>query len=217
MIKKLQNAISLYMEVIRDGKARQAVEKYTGDRYTQHSTGVRDGKEGFIAFFEPFLERNPIRHIEVVRGFEDGQYVFVHVYQSLNNGESEWVTMDFFDTDANDKIIEHWDVIAEYTGETISGRTQVDGATEITDIDKTQANKALVGAMIQYVLMPEGNVDKAPEYIHEDYIQHNTEVPDGLAAVTEILKAENRTLWYREIVLLIGCGNFVATLCRVDK
>jgi predicted SnoaL-like aldol condensation-catalyzing enzyme len=31
------------------------------------------------------------------------------VYQSLNDGEAEWVTTDFFDTDENDKIIEHWD------------------------------------------------------------------------------------------------------------
>ena len=112
MNRKLATATALYMEGIRDGNARLAVETYTGDRYTQHSTGVRDGVEGFVAFFEPFLERNPDRDIRVIRGWEDGQYVFVHAFQSLNGGESEWVTTDFFDTDENDKIIEHWDVIA---------------------------------------------------------------------------------------------------------
>jgi len=61
MTAKLDNAIALYMEGIRDGNARQAVETYTGDRYTQHSTGVRDGVEGFVEFFEPFIERNPSR------------------------------------------------------------------------------------------------------------------------------------------------------------
>ncbi|XPF95846.1 nuclear transport factor 2 family protein [Colwellia sp. RE-S-Sl-9] len=109
MSQKIQNAKLLYLEGIRDGHVKEAVEKYTGDRYTQHSTGVRDGKEGFIEFFMPFIERNPVRSIDIVRTFEDGKYVFVHAYQSLNHGEAKWITMDFFDTDANDKIIEHWD------------------------------------------------------------------------------------------------------------
>ena len=52
MSKKIDNATALYMEGIRDGNVRSAVETYTGDRYTQHSTGVADGVEGFVEFFE---------------------------------------------------------------------------------------------------------------------------------------------------------------------
>jgi predicted SnoaL-like aldol condensation-catalyzing enzyme len=52
MSQRLENARNLYMEGIRDGKPREAVTKYTGDRYTQHSTGVKDGVEGFVEFFE---------------------------------------------------------------------------------------------------------------------------------------------------------------------
>ena len=84
MTAKLDNAIALYMDGIRDGNAREAVTKYTGDRYTQHSTGVRDGVEGFVEFFEPFLERNPVRDIQIIRSFEDGQYVFLQAYQNLS-------------------------------------------------------------------------------------------------------------------------------------
>ena len=96
---KRENAIGLYMDGIRDGNPREAVARYTGDRYTQHSTGVADGQEGFIAFFEPFIARNPKRDIEIVRGIEDGRYVFVQAFQSLNDGEAQWVTTDLFDTD----------------------------------------------------------------------------------------------------------------------
>ena len=46
-----------------------------------------------------------------------GNFVFIHAYQSLNDGEAEWVTTDFFDTNAEGKIIEHWDVIAKYAPE----------------------------------------------------------------------------------------------------
>ena len=85
MNQKLANATALYMEGIRDGRVREAVEAYTGDRYTQHSTGVADGVEGFVEFFEPFVERTSTRDIRVIRSIVDGSFVFVHVYQDLDN------------------------------------------------------------------------------------------------------------------------------------
>ena len=165
MSQKLENAKRLYLEGIRDGKAREAVTKYTGDRYTQHSTGVRDGVEGFVEFFEPFIARNPKRDIQIVRGLVDGRHVFIHAYQSLNDGETEWVTTDFFDTDENDKIIEHWDVIAKYHPVTPSGHTSTDGPTEVTDLDQTEANKTLVRNLIQNALMPGGDPSTLDQYI----------------------------------------------------
>ena len=215
--QKLQNAINLYMEGIRDGNPREAITKYTGARYTQHSTGVRDGREGFIEFFEPFIARNPVRDIQVIRSIVDGQYVFLHVYQSLNNGENEWVTTDFFDTDENDKIIEHWDVISRYSPGNPSGHTSIDGPIEIKDLDKTEENKALVRSLIQDALMEGGNPQNLDRYISTDqYIQHNAEVPDGLEPFQKLATAPNRPLNYKEIVLLVGQGNFVATLCRAN-
>ena len=217
MNPKAQNAINLYLEGIRDGKAREAVTKYTGARYTQHSTGVRDGVEGFVEFFEPFILRNPVRDIQVIRSLVDGSHVFLHVYQSLNNGEAEWVTTDFFDTDQDDKIIEHWDVIASYASITPSGHTSIDGPTEIMDLDKTEANKELVRNLIRDGLMRGGNPRRIREYISpEKYIQHNKEVADGVEHFYRLANAPNRPLNYEEIVLMVGQGNFVATLCRAN-
>lgn len=59
-----ENAINLYMHGIRDGHPRAAVAKYTGARYTQHSTGVADGAEGFIAFLNP---SSPATQIAIFR------------------------------------------------------------------------------------------------------------------------------------------------------
>lgn len=107
MGKRLENAKNLYMEGIRDGNPVEAIHKYTGDRYTQHSTPVKDGREGFIEFFNDFIERNPVREIEIIRGFEDGRYVFVHAIQNLNRGQYRYITADIFDTDEQGKIVEH--------------------------------------------------------------------------------------------------------------
>ena len=217
MNPKLSNARNLYLEGIRDGKAREAVTKYTGARYTQHSTGVRDGIEGFVEFFEPFIERNPDRDIQLVRGLVDGQYVFIHAYQNINKGEAQWVTTDFFDTDENDKIIEHWDVIAPYSESNPSGHSSVDGPTEIIDLDKTEENKALVRSLIEDGLMTGGDPSKLADYISEDqYIQHNPEVGDGLEHFQKLATMPKRPLNYEEIILMVGQGNFVATLCKAN-
>lgn len=217
MSQKLNNAKALYMEGIRDGNAREAVTKYTGARYTQHSTGVRDGVEGFVEFFEPFIKRNPKRDIQIVRGWVDGQYVFLHAYQSLNDGEAQWVTTDFFDTDDEDKIIEHWDVISEYVDATPSGHTSVDGSSEIKDLDKTEENKQLVRDLIRDGLMRGGHPENLSKYISADqYIQHNKKVEDGLEHFLKLATAPNRPLNYEEIVLVVGQGNFVATLCKAN-
>ena len=217
MSRKIENAVGLYAEGIRDGNVREAVTKYTGDRYTQHSTGVRDGAEGFVEFFEDFIERNPVRDIQIIRTLEDGRYLFVHAYQSLNHGDAEWVTMDFFDTDENDKIIEHWDVIAEYSGSTPSGHTSIDGPTEVIGLERTEENKALVRALIEDVLMTGGNPHNIDRYVSStQYTQHNREVADGLEHFRTLAVDPNRPLNYDEIVLVVGQGNFVATLCRAN-
>lgn len=215
MSKKLGNAMNLYLEGIRDGHYVEAVNKYTGARYTQHSTGVKDGKDGFIEFFGPFVERNPDRDIQIIRKLVDGPKVFLQAYQNINKGEAEWVTTDFFDTDEDDRIIEHWDVIAEYCGNTASGHTTVDGSVELRDPDKTEENKILVQNFLKDVYMPDGNPGKLDTYVSRAAcIQHSRDTADGFDTLAARVQAPDRALNYQDIVLTVGQGNFVATLSR---
>lgn len=86
MSRQMENAQKLYLRGIRDGAVDEVLSDYMGATYTQHSTGVKDGKAGFAEFFQDFFRRNPKREIEIVRAFEDGPYVFLQVYQNLNEG-----------------------------------------------------------------------------------------------------------------------------------
>ena len=204
MGERLANAKNLYLGAIRDGNHVDAINRYSGERYIQHSTPVRDGKVGFIEFFTNFVERNPDRHIEVIRSFEDGQYVFLHVVQTLNNGEYRYVTADIFDTDDDAKMIEHWDMIAELVDDTVSAHSQIDGPTEPSDLDATEQNKQLVGDYINDVLK-NGEADKLADYISTDsYVEHNS-----------ALVEHGHDMTYEEIHLVIGCGNFVAAMSKV--
>ena len=202
MGQPLENAKALYLEAIRDGNFVAAINAYAGDRYTQHSTPVRDGKDGFIEFFGEFVERNPIRDIEIVRGFEDGQYVFLQVVQKLNNGEFRYVTADIFDTDDDGKLIEHWDMIAEMAGDPQAGQHQVAGPTDPSDLDKTEQNKVLVREFLSVVLA-NGERDKLTDYVSEEnFIQHG-------------LNAGFESMVYEQIHNVIGCGNFVAAMSKM--
>lgn len=212
-----ERAIDLYMGAIRDGDARAALDRNIGDRYTQHSTGVKDGKEGFLEFFEPFLDRNPVRQMEVRRALQDGRHVFLNAYQSLNDGEAEWVTADFFDSDADGRIVEHWDVIAPHTRSEANGRSNINGPTEITDLYKTEANKALVRGFVEEVLIAR-TLDAAPTYISAaQFIRHSPDTSDGLAGFLKAFAPDEGALTYDEIFLLVGEGNFVAVMCRVTR
>lgn len=205
----LDNVRRLYLEGIAGGNAREAVTKYTGHRYTQHSTGVGDGVEGFLRFFEPFVERNPVRDIEIVRTVEDGRWVFCNAYQSLNHGEAQWVTMDLFYTDAEGLIVEHWDTIAAYEPTTLSGNDMVRGTHTVDESADTEANKALVLEYTKQVLQ-EGQVEGVGQFVSKALIQHAPKVNAGIAGHAEWLKSEAHGR-YEMLFKLIGQGDFVIT------
>ena len=214
MSARLEHAKALYLEGIRDGRVREAVVEHTGDRYTQHSAGVADGVEGFVAFFEPFVARNPKREIEIVRAVEDGRHVFLHAYQSLNDGAEQWVTTDLFDTNEDGKIVEHWDVISAFEGPGPSGHTQVDGADEITDLELTEYNKGRVRLFIAEALQ-NGDLDNFDEYVAEDLIQHAAGLEDGRDAMRHRIEdAHDAGVECECVFKLIGQGNFVVSYSK---
>lgn len=213
MSQKLENAKKLYLEGIKDGKMK-VVKEYSGDRYTQHSTGVADGAQGFMDFFKGFLERTSDRDIRIIRAIEDGNFVFVHVYQDIDNGSARWVTTDMFDTDDNDKLIEHWDVISAYkeANETVSGNDMVLGNFEIKDLDKTKENKALIRSLFVDVFQ-NANHDNVEKYVStEKYIQHNPNVPNGIEAVMQFLATQDFN--YDFIFKVIGQGDHVVSYSK---
>lgn len=209
MANALDNVRRIYLEGIAGGNAREAVYKYTGHRYTQHSTGVGDGAEGFLAFFEPFVARNPEREIEIVRILEDGPWVFCNAYQSLNGGAAQWVTMDLFYTDADGLILEHWDTIARYEERTKSGSDMVRGATKIDLSAHTEANKSLVLEFTKEVLQ-EGRHDKIGQFVADGVIQHAPAIGAGREGLTEWLTSKEAGQ-YEMLFKLIGQGDFVIT------
>lgn len=209
MGKGIDNVRRLYLEGIAGGNAREAVYKYTGHRYTQHSTGVGDGAEGFLTFFEPFVERNPKRDIEIVRILEDGRWVFCNAYQSLNDGAARWVTMDLFYTDANGLVVEHWDTIAPFVEKTRSGQDMVRGTTRVHSNVNSQASKELV---LEYTkqIRQERQFEKLDQFVAADLVQHAPDIDAGAAGLAAWLASDNAGS-YEMLFNLSGQGDFAVT------
>ena len=104
-----KNAIDFYQTSYL-GEPRKAVRKYVGDVYIQHNPAVKDGKDGFIEYFEEMAKEYPDKSIEFVRAIAEDNLVSLHTHQ-IWPGNDEYITMDFFRFDENGKIVEHWDSV----------------------------------------------------------------------------------------------------------
>lgn len=211
MSKQLENATNLYLRGIRDGQIKEVHDHYMGDSYTQHSTGVPDEKEGFEAFFVDFFKRNPKREITIVRSFEDGPFVFVHVHQKLNDGEAEWVTSDIFRSDDECRIVEHWDVIDAYPKE-IGEIDPIYGEVSLTDFDRTEENKKIVRRFFVDVLQNK-EWDQFEKYVSDDLIQHNQEIAQGGPSFKQYLLENDASVDF--VFKVIGQGNLVVAYSKM--
>ena len=178
-------------------------------KYIQHNLAVGDGLAGFGEVMHHAPEGG--FKANVIRAFEDGDYVFTHTEYDFFGPKAGFDVFRFEDG----KIVEHWDNLLPVQKPNPSGRTQFDGATELTDLDKTEANKATVKAFIEDVIINH-QMDKLTTYINPTkYIQHNPGVADGLEGFGAAMKyfAENGLVMeYDKLHKVLGQGNFVLTL-----
>ncbi len=183
--------------------------------YIQHNPFIPTGLEPFIQML-PVLQENGT-NAENIRMFQDGDYVFMHnIWRNAKPfGADEMVSFDIIRLDENGKVAEHWDAMTALVNETASGRTQTDGPTSATDLDKTEANKAIAKAMVEDILMGK-NPNKIADYISsEQYDQHNPGIKDGLTGIVEAvqyLTSQNNMFKYTKIHKVLGEGNFVLTI-----
>lgn len=176
------------------------------EKYIQHNQSVGDGLAGFGVLLQALPEGTA--KVNTIRVFEDNDYVFTHTDYNFFGPK---IGIDIFRFE-NGLIVEHWDNLQEKVTETASGRSQIDGPTEITDFDKTEVNKALINGFVKDILMG-ANPNKITDYIStEQYYQHNPGVKDGLAGLGEALKMLANTgmpMEYEKNHIILGEGNFV--------
>ena len=188
---------------------QNALDFINPNKYIQHNLSVGDGLEGFKAIMKNAPDGG--FKVNVVRVFQDGDYVFTHAEYDFFGPK---VGIDIFKFE-DGKIVEHWDNLEAKAPPNPSGRTQTDGAASISDLASTKANKQIVEDFVNWVLI-EGHFDEMANYFQGyDLIQHNPSMKDGLTGLGGRWQEMARTgkqLVVEKSHKILGEGNFVLTV-----
>ncbi|MFJ8109565.1 nuclear transport factor 2 family protein [Streptomyces sp. NPDC096132] len=189
-------------------KDPSAVDRWVAADYRQHSALAADGPEALRALVGGL---GAGFRYEGSRVIADGDLVALHgTYHGF--GPDPLVGFDIFRVDADGRLAEHWDALTPRVEHTASGRSQTDGPTEVADAGRTEANRALVTAFAQKVLVG-ADYSVLTDYIStETYLQHNPEAADGLdgfGAAAAKWAEQGKNLVYRTIHKVIAEGDFV--------
>lgn len=181
------------------------------ENYIQHNLAYGTGRDAFVGSVN-YLASAPVKTtVRNIRAFEDGKYVFLQSVYSFA-GAGEQVAFDVFRFNDEGKIAEHWDNLAALAQANPSGRTQIDGSMEVTDLDKTEENRELVKQFL-YDVMQGNYAEKTADYFNGDvYLQHNTGIADGVSGLGAALTAmaeQGISMIYDKVHLVLAQGNFV--------
>ena len=177
--------------------------------YIQHNLAFGTGADAFVAAVEGLAQAPVKTTVNNIRAFEDGDKVFLQTVYNFA-GAGEQVGFDVFRFDADGKIAEHWDNLADKAAPNPSGHTQIDGTLEKKDVDKEETRKVVAG-FVGDVLRGE-NPDKLTSYYDGDkYIQHNTSIADGLSglgAALEAMAKQGISMVYNKTHMVLADGDY---------
>lgn len=178
------------------------------EKYIQHNPQTHEGSEGLATLFARLARTNP--KVRFVRVFEDGDFAFAHNEYDFSSLRAAFEVFRFEDG----KAVEHWDNIQPLMGPNPSGRAMLDGATEITDLDRTEDNRSHVRDYVETVLIG-GHFNRLPEFVDAKLIQHAPTLADGAEALMSFLDSED--VRYTCLHRVLAEGNFVLTMCEGSR
>lgn len=194
-----------------------SIDRHFSEPYIQHNQSVPTGLNALKGLADQAITNNPAFNYRMVRVFADGKFGIAHgIYEGF--GKTPLVAFDVFRVE-NGKIVEHWDNLSPLAPNNPSGRSQTDGPTDVVDLDKTGANKKLVKEFVETVLIA-GEFDKLSAYFNgNNYIQHNSNIADGLSGLQEGLQALAKagvTMRIAKVHKVFGEGNLVLVMSEGD-
>ena len=190
-----------------------AVDTYITEDYIQRNPMIPSGSAPIKKFLSKPVDPNAPKSPPNVRHRIIGEGDLIATHSTLYNfGPKPLVVFDVFRIE-NGRIAEHWDNMTPLADKpNPSGRTQTDGETEITDLDKTVSNKAKVLELVDRMFIKGEKID-VTQYINPNkYIQHNSMAGDGLEGLGKLMKemaAKGIKMIYSKVGISVAEGNFV--------
>jgi len=191
-----------------------SVEVIHPDKYIQHNPQTHTGREGLAALFSRLSKSAP--HVNLVRMWSDGDFVFAHTEYDFSTRRIGFEVFRF----EGDHTVEHWDNIQPRQGPNPSGHSMVDGPTVVTDLSETEANRSLVRAFVDEVLIGR-QLDRLTAFMAgEGFTQHNPDLEDGRDAVRAALERTDDgepVVVYTRLHRVLAEGNFVLAVSEGSR
>ena len=209
MMTNIEKALAL-IGTFASGDTEKAAS-LLAEGYIQHNLAYGTGRDAFVGSVA-YLASAPVKTtVQNIRAFEDGDKVFLQtVYNFAGMGEQ--VAFDIFRFDAEGKIAEHWDNLAEKAAPNPSGHTQIDGCDKLEDLDKTEENREIARNFLHDVLQGKAPEKTPSDFDGDTYIQHNTGIADGLSGLGAALSAlagQGIQMIYDTVHQVLAQGNYV--------
>ncbi len=193
------------------------VDRHFAESFVQHDPSLVDGLAGMKSFGVEVASA-PTADITIYRTLVDGDFVLLHSrYQGVARYAGSVVAFDLFRF-KDGKIVEHWGGQESEAPPNLSGRTQVDGPTEVLDREKTEANRTLVRTYRETVMVSL-RFDRIEEFIEDaHYAQHASKIGDGIARLRDRIAsvAKEGGQLYLTPRRFVAEGNFVLVLSEGD-
>ncbi len=178
--------------------------------FIQHNLDIEDGLAGMIEAIQIGLLKGA--KVSPSRIFEDGNFLVVHGTHEMSNGTYAGFNVFRF---KGDKIVEHWDNLQILPPPNTAGRTMLDGPTEISDLDATEANKQLVTDFIETIMI-NGEQELIRSYFDgNQYVQHSPTLNDSVSsfeAQLEEYATQGIEYRYQKLHMVVGSGHFVLSM-----
>jgi predicted SnoaL-like aldol condensation-catalyzing enzyme len=191
------------LQGIGSANADLAARHINPKSYVEHNPRIADGLDGLRQYLSQFSQED--HHLNVVRAFQDGPYVFSHE-DGLFLGQG--VFFDIFRFE-DGLVVEHWGFSAPGAPPNQSGHTQTSGPTQAKTSEDTENNKSIVRSYYETIHVS-GNHAEIPQYFSGDRcIRHEPGVRDGVAAFKRDLEKLVQHRSIDEIKFLLAQGDFV--------
>ena len=185
------------------------------NKYIQHNPQTQEGGEGLAALFKRLSKTSP--RVNIVRIFSDGDFVFAHTEYDFSSRRIGFEIFRF----EGDQTVEHWDNIQPRLGPNQSGRSMVDGPTEMSELDRTEANRQFVRGFVEAVLIKHDLEGLRGYFGPEGFIDHSPKAEQGAEALRARLSATTAQgelfVDYNKLHLVLAEGNFVLTVSEGFK
>jgi predicted SnoaL-like aldol condensation-catalyzing enzyme len=193
------------------------VDRYFDKAFIQHDPSLADGLAGMESFATE-VAASPTADIKIYRTLVDGDFVALHSrYECVRCYGGSAIAFDLFRF-KDGKIVEHWGGHESVAPPNLSGRTQVDGPTNIFDREKTEANRTLVRTYRETVMVSL-RFDRIEEFIDgAHYAQHASKIGDGIARLRDRIASAAKDGAQLNISSrrYVAEGNFVLVLSEGD-